>query len=446
MSESKLVNKFKSKEKLNELSNMLSIRQSFHNYFRLNGYKYKTQSKVYNDDPSLFFVNSGMCQFKKVFLGEEQIKNKKMMNQQICIRAGGKHNDLDDVGQDSTHLTMFEMLGHWQFDEAYNKEEALSIALSYLLDVCCLDKDRIYITYFAGNENEKLIEDTETKSIWLKYVDETHIVKGNMKDNFWSMGFDGVCGPCSEIHYDLIGNRNASDLVNKDDPNVIEIWNIVFMQYNKTLNGYEHLNNKYVDTGMGEERLGMIIQNKKSVYHTDAFKYLFGYAQSLTNADFYTDKYDNNKDMAYRIFVDHIRTCVIASYQGVDFDCNKRGAILRKIFRRMMSNLYLHLNKGTIECIMSKPIIFSLIKQILNYFLFEITIDAKDDIIKDIQNKLIKEELLYIGKLQNIKVIYKSVHKKLKDHNQTVEELKAKHSIDRELTQNMDKLNFNLLS
>ncbi|AYV77895.1 MAG: alanine--tRNA ligase [Edafosvirus sp.] len=433
---------YKSKEKLTEFSDMLTIRQSFHNFFRLNGYKYKPQSKVFIDDPTLFFVNSGMCQFKKIFLGEEETKQKKVMNQQICIRLSGKLNDFDSIGRDTSHLSMFEMLGHWQFNESYNKKEAMGLALTYLLDVCGLKKEQMYVTYFEGNES--IAEDVETKEIWKQYFDESHIIKGNTKDNFWSMNSDGVCGPCTEIHYDLIGNRDASSLVNKDDPLVMEIWNIVFMQYNKTDTKYEKLKSMFTDTGMGQERLAMIIQKKNSVYQTDAFKYLFGYVQSLTNADFYTDKYDNEKDTAYRIFVDHIRTCIVSVYQGVDFDCNKRGAILRKIFRRMMTNLYMHLNRKTVEPIMKKPQIIGLIKQVLNYFLFEITAESKDETIRDIQTKLINEELLHIGKLQNIRVTYKSLLKKLGDHNLVVEKMQSEQGIDKEFTENIDQLNFKL--
>lgn len=431
----------KHKELLTLKSDTLTIRQSFENFFRLNGYKYIPQSKIYlDDDHSLFFVNSGMCQLKNKFIGKDPITYDKLMNHQICLRVSGKHNDIDDVGRDSYHLTMFEMLGNWMLKNA-SKEETIDLAFYYLTTVCQLDKNRLYVTYFEGNVLYE--EDIETKNIWKKYFDDSHIIKGNTKDNFWSMGLTGPTGPSTEIHYDLIGNRDASLLVNNDDPSVVELWNLVFMQYNKKDDGsYEKLADMYVDTGLGGERIVMAVQQKMSIYQTDSFKYLFGYAQSLTNADFYTDKYDNNKDIAYRIFVDHIRSCVICLYQGVDFDCNKRGAIIRKIYRRMMTYLYLYLNNGLVEPKMNKSQVFGLIKDILNYFLFEITDTAKPETILNIQNKLIEEEKLHIGKLQNIVDIYKSILKKTKDIKITIEKMRCENGIDPEFVEHINTLRF----
>jgi alanyl-tRNA synthetase len=434
------------------------IRQSFHNFYRANGYKYMPQSKVYNDDPSLFFVTAGMCQLKDILMGKREAVHKKLMNQQICIRCSGKHNDLEDVGKDSYHLTEFEMLGSWMLDDAFNKQETIDLSFRYLTEICGLNKEQLYATYFGGND--AIPADTESRDMWLKYFPESHVISSSFKDNFWMMDFKGCCGPCSELHYDLIGNRNASDLVNKDDPNVIELWNLVFMQYNKTDSNYELLDKMHIDCGMGLERVSMVIQGKNSVYQTDAFKYLFGYAQSLTNANFYTDKYDNNLDHAYRIFVDHIRTCVVATYQGVDFDCNKRGAVLRKIYRRMMTYMYLYLNNGLVEPIMMKSQVFALIKQVLNYFLFEITDDFKPETIVAIQQKFIEEEKLHIGKLQNVRIQYNAYYKKLKNYdfteqlkeNSNLESLKHQlvveklrtQGIDPEFVEHIDKLRFKL--
>lgn len=434
---------------LNERDDIMRIRQTYHDFMRKNGYKYMPQSKVNVDDPTLFFVNSGMCQLKKVFLGEEDAKFKKLMNHQICIRCSGKHNDLDDVGKDSYHLTLFEMCGFWQLDDAYNREEVFDLTYNFLVNVCKLDKESMYVTYFKGDDN--IPEDTESKELWKKYFPERQIIASSFKDNFWMMGDSGPCGRSVEIHYDLNGfenenskRRDASALVNSDDPTVVELWNNVFIEYNKTEKGYEKLDKKYVDQGSGLERIAMAIQHKKSIYHTDAFKYLFGYAQSLTNADFYTDKYDCLKDKAYRIFVDHIRTVTVATYQGVNFDCVGRGAILRKIFRRMMTYMYLYLNDKKVEPIMKKDQIFGMIKQILNYFLFEIRTDADPKIISDIHNKFIEEEKFHIGKLQNIKIINKSLMKKYKDKTVVDEKMKVEYGIDKEFVQHIGDLVFQL--
>lgn len=409
------------------------IQQKFLNYFRKNDYKFMKPCKVYNDDPSLFFVNSGMCQLKDVFLGHKGFDHTKIMNYQQCIRAGGKHNDIDEVGSDSYHLTCFTMLGNWTLGHI-DKNLSIDLAYKFLIDECGLNPQNMYVTFFEGNG--EIETDNETKESWLRYFPSDKVIASNFKDNFWTMGNEGPCGPCTEIHYDIIGNRDASKLVNQSDPTVIEIWNLVFIQYNLMCNKFVSLEKQYLDTGLGLERISMVIQNKNSVYQTDSFKYLFGYAQTLTNSDFYTDKFDNNKDKAYRIFVDHIRTIVISLYHNADFDCNKRGFILRKIFRRLLTNMYIHLNNYTIEQKFNNPIIACLITQILNFWL-----EYKHD-SSIIHQKLIAEEKLYLGKISSMDKKYKKYLKKYKDIDIVIKKLKEECGIDYELIDNMDKLKF----
>lgn len=410
----------------------IELRQRFLNYFRKNDHKYMMPSKVYNDDPTLLFVNAGMNQLKDVFLGKKEVANTKLMNSQICIRAGGKHNDFEDVGKDSYHLTGFEMLGNWSIG-AYDKETAIDLAFRFIVEECKLNKDQIYVTYFEGDDN--ITSDEESKNIWLKYVPENRIIKGNSKDNFWSAGNFGPCGPCTEIHYDLVGNRDASNLVNKDDPLVIEIWNIVFMQYNKTETSYDVLNKMYVDTGIGLERLSMILQNKTSLYETDAFRYIIGCAQMLSNSNFYTNSFTNDNDMAYRIFADHFRTCTVALFQGVVFEPYGRGYVMRKIFRRLLCYYYIFLADGMIKPIMQNVEIKSLISRVLDYFLF-----FKHD-ADGIQKQMIEEEKLAINKWKNVKVKYNKYNKQYKGNVEKVmEKLKTVDGIDSELVDNIDKL------
>lgn len=410
----------------------IKLRQQFLDFFRKNDHRYMPPSKVYNDDPTLLFVNAGMNQLKDVFLGKKEVANTKLMNSQICIRAGGKHNDFDDVGKDSYHLTGFEMLGNWSIG-AYDKETAIDLALKFIVEECKLNKDQIYVTYFEGDDN--INADDESKKIWLKYIPENRIVKGSTKDNFWSAGNFGPCGPCTEIHYDLVGNRDASNLVNKDDPLVIEIWNIVFMQYNKTETGYDVLNKMYVDTGIGLERLSMILQNKTSLYETDAFRYIIGCAQMLSNSSFYTNSFTNDNDMAYRIFADHFRTTTVALFQGVVFEPYGKGYVMRKIFRRLLCYYYIFLADGLIKPVMHNAEIKSLITRVLDYFLF-FTHDADS-----IQKQMIEEEKLAINKWKNIKVKYNKYNKQYKGNvEKVIEKLKTVDGIDSELVDNIDKL------
>lgn len=336
-----------------------NVRQTFIDYYTHKSHRYVHSSSVkpYND-PSLLFCNAGMNQFKPIFIGEEPIPFKRACNSQKCIRAGGKHNDLDDVGKDIYHHTFFEMLGNWSFND-YWKETAIDYAWDLLVNVYRLNPDKIYVTYFGGNDTIGVPEDQESKKIWERYLPKDHILPFGMKDNFWEMGDSGPCGPCTEIHYDRSVNnntestnsnknsktRNAANLVNKDDPDVLEIWNLVFIQYNrietKDTNEYklEKLVNRFVDTGMGLERLVSILQGKQSNYDTDVFDGLFKQLSSLNNKlpDYsgkVGDEDQNEIDTAYRIIVDHIRTVCVCLSDDIVPGHQERNNVLRQILRR----------------------------------------------------------------------------------------------------------------
>ena len=313
------------------------IRKSFLDFFASKGHKIVPSAPmVIKGDPTLMFTNAGMNQFKNIILGNDPIKYPRVADSQKCLRVSGKHNDLEEVGHDTYHHTMFEMLGNWSFGD-YFKAEAIAWAWEYLTEVLKLDKDRLYVTVFEGSAAEGLERDNEAADIWAKYIAVDRIINGNKKDTFWEMGDTGPCGPCSEIHIDLRPDAeraqvNGRDLVNGDHPQVIEIWNNVFMQYNRKADGsLEPLPNKVIDTGMGFERLCVAVQGKTSNYDTDVFQPLLKAVGEICGAEYGKD---NKVDVAMRVVADHIRTIAFAITDGQLPSNAKAGYVIRRILRR----------------------------------------------------------------------------------------------------------------
>jgi alanyl-tRNA synthetase len=321
------------------------IRKAFLDFFASKGHKVVPSAPiVIKNDPTLMFTNAGMNQFKDYFLGNKIASDKRVADTQKCLRASGKHNDLEDVGKDTYHHTMFEMLGNWSFGD-YFKEEALGWAWELLTEVYKLDKSRLYVTVFEGDDDVPV--DQEAIDIWKKYVPEDRIILANKMDNFWEMGDQGPCGPCSEIHIDLrdddeIAKIPGKEMVNKDHPQVIEIWNNVFIQFNRKADGsLENLPAKHVDTGMGLERLAVVIQGKKSNYDTDVFSYLIEYVENKFGV-----KYGANEqtDIAIRVLVDHVRAITFTIADGQLPSNTGAGYVIRRILRRAVRYAFRYFN------------------------------------------------------------------------------------------------------
>src|SRR5690554_1932670 len=322
---------------------------------------------VIKDDPTLMFTNAGMNQFKDIFLGIKPAKYDRAADTQKCLRVSGKHNDLEEVGYDTYHHTFFEMLGNWSLgdstkpEEGYFKKESIAWAWELLTEVYGIEKDRLYISVVEGDESDKLEKDTEAFDYWKQYIAEDRIIMGNKKDNFWEMGDTGPCGPCSEIHIDIRSDEdrreiNGRDLVNQDHPQVVEVWNLVFMQYNRKADGSLHLlPQQHVDTGMGFERLCMALQGKKSNYDTDVFQPLIQFIAKETNT-----VYGENEDtsIAMRVMADHIRAIAFTIADGQLPSNNGAGYVIRRILRRAVRYGFTFLD-------LKEPFLFKLV-DILN--------------------------------------------------------------------------------
>jgi alanyl-tRNA synthetase len=334
------------------------IRATFLNFFKEKSHLVVPSAPmVTKDDPTLMFVNSGMAPFKEYFLGNGKPKNNRISDSQKCLRVSGKHNDLEEVGYDTYHHTLFEMLGNWSFGD-YFKKEAIAWAWELLTEVYKIDKDILYVTVFEGSDDEDNLKmDTEAYDLWKQFIAEDRILKGNKKDNFWEMGEQGPCGPCSEIHIDI---RSAEEkakvdgrtLINEDHPHVVEVWNLVFMQFNRKANGsLEELPDKHIDTGMGFERLCMVLQNVQSNYDTDIFKPIISEIGAITNTQYGANK---EQDIATRVISDHVRAVAFSIADGQLPSNTGAGYVIRRILRRAIRYGFTFLDK-------KEPFIYKLI-------------------------------------------------------------------------------------
>jgi alanyl-tRNA synthetase len=378
------------------------IRQAFLDFFASKGHTIVPSAPiVVKNDPTLMFTNAGMNQFKDIFLGEAPAKSPRVADTQRCLRVSGKHNDLEEVGIDTYHHTMFEMLGNWSFGD-YFKKEAIEWSWELLTDVLKIDKDRLYVTIFEGDEKEGLPKDQEAYDFWKAYVAEDHILLGNKKDNFWEMGETGPCGPCSEIHYD---NRTDAErakisgatLVNADDPQVIEIWNNVFMQFNRLKNGsLQPLPAQHVDTGMGFERLVRVIQGKQSNYDSDVFTPMIDFIAQKSgkkyNAAAVPGDADWNEAVAMRVLADHIRAVSFTIADGQLPSNNKAGYVIRRILRRAVRYSYQYLD-------FKEPFLNQLVPLLAEQFkgVFDELYNQKDFV----QKVILEEEVSFLRTLGN---------------------------------------------
>jgi alanyl-tRNA synthetase len=324
------------------------IRKSFLDFFKNKEHKIVPSAPmVIKDDPTLMFTNAGMNQFKNIILGNDPVIYPRIADAQKCLRVSGKHNDLEEVGHDTYHHTMFEMLGNWSFGD-YFKEEAVTWAWEFLIDVVKIEQSRIYVTVFEGSPAENLERDNEAAEIWEQFLPKERILNGNKKDNFWEMGDTGPCGPCSEIHVDIRSDEerakiDGATLINKDHPHVIEIWNLVFMQYNRKADGtLEPLPKKVIDTGMGFERLCMVLQGKQSNYDTDIFQPVIKEIGRIAGLSYGRDA---KTDIAMRVIADHLRTIAFSITDGQLPSNAKAGYVIRRILRRAVRYGYTFLNQ-----------------------------------------------------------------------------------------------------
>lgn len=347
---------------------------------------------VVKNDPTLMFINSGMAPFKEYFLGNGKPKSNRIADTQKCLRVSGKHNDLEEVGMDTYHHTMFEMLGNWSFGD-YFKKEAIEWAWELLTEVYKIDKDILYVTIFEGDESEGLARDTEAYNLWKQFVPEDRILNGNKKDNFWEMGDQGPCGPCSEIHVDIRSEEEKAkvagkDLVNQDHPQVVEVWNLVFMQFNRKANGsLEKLAEQHVDTGMGFERLCTVLQNKQSNYDTDVFMPLIREIETITNSKYGEDE---KKDIATRVISDHVRAVAFSIADGQLPSNTGAGYVIRRILRRAIRYGFTFLEK-------KEPFIYKLVETLSDQMG-----DAFPELIKEknlITNVIREEEQSFLRTL-----------------------------------------------
>ena len=313
------------------------VRQRFLNFFKLKEHAIVPSAPmVIKNDPTLMFTNAGMNQFKNIFLDDSPVNQKRIANTQKCLRVSGKHNDLEEVGHDTYHHTMFEMLGNCSFGD-YFKKEAIAWAWEFLTDELKIAKDRLYATVFEGSKHDNIEKDEEAFNYWKEYLDEGRILFGSKKDNFWEMGDIGPCGPCSEIHIDLRSDKkrkinDGANLINKDHPEVIEIWNLVFIQFNRKADGtLVPLSRKHIDTGMGFERLCMVVQGKTSNYDTDIFRPVIEELSGICKT-----RYGDSKkaDIAMRVVADHLRAISFAIADGQLPSNDKAGYVIRRILRR----------------------------------------------------------------------------------------------------------------
>ncbi len=396
--------------------NSKELRRAFFDFFEAKGHTIvKSAPMVLKHDPTLMFTNAGMNQFKDIFLGNETPDTKRIANSQKCLRVSGKHNDLEEVGHDTYHHTMFEMLGNWSFGD-YFKKEAIDWAWEFLTSVLEIPEDRIYATVFEGNQDEKLERDNEAAEFWKKCFikTENRILEGSKKDNFWEMGDTGPCGPCSEIHVDLREDEEREiiaghTLVNKDHPLVLEIWNLVFIQYNRKTDGsLEQLPEKHVDTGMGFERLCMVVQNKKSNYDTDIFQSLINEISAITGLGYGAGE---DTDIALRVIADHLRAVSFSVADGQIPSNNKAGYVIRRILRRAIRYGYNYLNQ-------EEPFIYRLVPVLVNImgdYFPEIKVQQKQ-IISIIR----QEEITFLNTLgKGIRLIDRRIEE-LKKENKSI--------------------------